>query len=155
MEAVFSKNGVVDTYLNGIDSNGHFTLFEAIEPEVRALAEQHTLVAGEAVHIAKVMLDTVVEFDSIEPEFKIQGDSPEIFSLYPNPAKEQILLSGKLLSGDEIRMWTLEGTLLQTIVVRDETTQQNISLLNIQTGTYLLEINRTGLKLHTSPIVKL
>ena len=36
-----------------IDSIGHFTLSEELEPEVRTLAEQHTLIAGEAVHIAR------------------------------------------------------------------------------------------------------
>ena len=134
---------------------GHFTLSEELEPEIRSLAEQHTLIAGEAVHIARAMLDTVVEFDGIEHEYKMQRNPPETFSLYPNPAKEQIVLSCKLLSGDEIRMWTFEGTLMQTIFVRDETTQLNISLQDIQTGTYLLEINRAGLKLHTSLVVKL
>jgi hypothetical protein len=85
----------------------------------------------------------------------MQGDSPETFSLYPNPAKEQIVLSGKLLSGDEIRMWTLEGTLMQTIFLRDETTLVNISLQNMYTGTYLLEVNREGLQLYTTIFVKL
>ncbi len=134
---------------------GHFTLSEELEPEIRSLAEQHTLIAGEAVHIARAMLDTVVEFDGIEHEYKMQRNPPETFSLYPNPAKEQIVLSCKLLSGDEIRMWTFEGTLMQTIFVRDETTQLNIILQDIQAGTYLLEINRAGLKLHTSLVVKL
>lgn len=139
MEAVISKNGVVDSYLNGIDSIGHFSLSDELEPEVRALAIQHTLVAGEAVHIARAMLDTVVEFDGdgLE-ELRIVKEEDGALTVYPVPANDLLYVSNLSVAQGTIQVYDLTGRVVLSHHFSTESQPHHIEISTIESGVYLL-----------------
>ena len=141
MEAVFNKIGVVDTYLNGFDSIGHFTLWEELEPEVRSLAEQHTLVAGESVHIARAMLDTVVEFDGdgLE-ELRLIKQEDVALTVYPVPANDMLSVSNLPTEQGTLQVYDLTGRIVISRNFSTENQQYSLDLAVLEDGIFLLVV---------------
>ena len=125
---------------------GHFTLSEELEPEIRSLAEQHTLVAGEAVHIARAMLDTVVEFDGegLE-ELRFINEEDEALTVYPVPANDLLYVS--ILSVDQGTMlvYDLSGRIVLSYHFSTDNPVHHLALRSIESGVYLLVVlDQTG-----------
>ena len=137
---------VLDTYLIGIDSTGHFTLSEELEPEVRSLAEQHTLIAGEAVHIARAMLDTVVEFDGegIE-ELRLVKEEDEALTVYPVPANDLLYVSNLSVDQGTMLVYDLSGRIVLSYHFSTDNPVHHLALRSIESGVYLLVVlDQTG-----------
>jgi len=132
---------VLDTYLNGIDSIGHFTLSEELEPEVRTLAEQHTLVAGEAVHIARAMLDTVVEFDGdgLE-ELRLIKQEDVALTVYPVPANDMLSVSNLPTEQGTLQVYDLTGRIVISRNFSTENQQYSLDLAVLEDGIFLLVV---------------
>jgi hypothetical protein len=67
-----------------------------------------------------------------------------IFSIYPNPAKDYVTISSKLLleKGSKIYIYNLLGSLVQQINVDNSNNSTiNIDVSDLSKGTYVVSIN--------------
>ncbi|MCI9843955.1 T9SS type A sorting domain-containing protein [Flavobacterium pectinovorum] len=60
-------------------------------------------------------------------------------SIYPNPSNGNFTIETKT-GLDQITVYSLIGTLIQTIEVKDKSNTVEVSLKNLQTGIYLVEL---------------
>lgn len=60
-------------------------------------------------------------------------------SIYPNPSNGNFTIETKT-GLDQINVYSLIGTLVETIEVKDKSTTVEVSLKNLQTGIYLVEL---------------
>lgn len=120
---------------------GHFTLSEELEPEVRTLAEQHTLVAGEAVHIARAMLDTVVEFDGdgLE-ELRLIKQEDVALTVYPVPANDMLSVSNLPTEQGTLQVYDLTGRIVISRNFSTENQQYSLDLAVLEDGIFLLVV---------------
>jgi hypothetical protein len=146
---------VLKVYVLGLDSNLHFTLPDIYRDDIEHIAVQHTLVAGEAVHIARAMLDTTIEFDGLDYEFKAIAVSDKRITIYPNPTDRFITVEGSFTQHDLIQIKNLEGKTLQTKVIEDDIAQQQLDLSELHSGIYILEVYSNELPVFSSLLVKL
>jgi hypothetical protein len=82
-------------------------------------------------------------------------DEPEKtnFSIGPNPNDGQFAINGQLYEGDIISIVSTDGRLIHSININQQTDVQLINL-NLNTGTYLLEIeNEFGRSIYRTSVV--
>jgi hypothetical protein len=66
-------------------------------------------------------------------------------NLYPNPVQNNVMVEyPKVGKGATYRVVAMDGRVMQNGVLQENSTQQNISLGNLQRGQYILTINNNG-----------
>jgi hypothetical protein len=69
------------------------------------------------------------------------------YSLFPNPAKNKITITGKLTSGTRVRLTDLNGKLLGEKLIDSDISAVEINLPLLPPGIYLVKINKEILKI--------
>nr|WP_294925740.1 T9SS type A sorting domain-containing protein [uncultured Flavobacterium sp.] len=76
---------------------------------------------------------------SLSTTLGVDDFSLKTSSIYPNPSNGNFTIETKT-GLDQINVYSLMGTLVKTIEVKDKSTTVEVSLKNLQTGIYLVEL---------------
>ncbi|MFM6934754.1 MAG: T9SS type A sorting domain-containing protein [Flavobacteriales bacterium] len=107
-------------------------------------------------YVVTLNINGVYSADTVTVTVGCAGvDEPEKpkFSIGPNPNDGQFTLKGELSEGDVISIVSTDGRLIHSININQQTDVQLINL-NLNTGTYLLEIeNEFGRSIYRTSVV--
>jgi len=79
--------------------------------------------------------------DTYSPEKKVVIGYGNQYTVFPNPAKDMLIISGKLSAGDRIILSDITGKVISENKITGLTNKIRISLPTLQAGIYLLRIN--------------
>lgn len=130
---------VLKVYTQGLDSNLTFTLPDIYRDDIKNIAVQHTLVAGEAVHIARAMLDTTIEFDGLDAEiFKWNNQNLSTLAVYPVPANDKLTINNLPVMEGTIQVYDIFGRMVQSNILSAESVQFILPIDLLQPGIYIM-----------------
>lgn len=93
--------------------------------------------------IASKKIGNVRKISFVEGETAVDNVEDITMIVYPNPTMDALFVQG-LNKGDVVRIYTMDGTLVKTQIVEDETLQINVD--DIAVGSYLLQSNTNVVK---------
>lgn len=140
---------VLDIYGNTW-AKGNYVLSAADSSVLNDVAFLSPADAGDAVYIARMLLDTLIHDPEPPARFAEQvrkeNPAPVVIQVYPNPASValSIRITGEVTFPVELRIIDLSGRIVQK--ESQYAAEQQYSLNNLAAGTYLYEIlNHSGL----------
>ena len=145
---------VWDAFLNRMEGG----LTPTLKDSITALAVSCWGYAGDAVYIARAMVDTFsVFFDTCPPpiiprESKQMSDSSN-FKLYPNPAHQSITIDGLTGEPCQIAIRSIFGYTLKKLS-SEGTKQLEINIQDLPAGFYILDIMSSNNDSLTTKFIK-
>jgi hypothetical protein len=95
--------------------------------------------AGENIYRLRINGKNNDIFYSIQKSVVLKYDTP--FSVYPNPAKNKVIISGKLNAGTTIRLTDISGRSLKEIITNASSGSLEFILPSLPPGIYLINVD--------------
>ncbi len=93
--------------------------------------------------LVQVDLDGTVHYhNTLSYQDNAKGD----LTLYPNPAKDQIIIGTEEMIGGVIELYDLSARLIQRSIITEK--QSNLPLSTLQPGMYMISVKYNGLRLN-------
>jgi len=138
-----------------------FVGWRFVEVDLSSLPSgEHTFVGIRVVHRSSVLSRTLdINLDNMllynerlfpSEDWLFKTDNPEIWAtqitIYPNPASDMIFVRTELNEIPLLQLFSFSGQLLR------EARANEISVIDLSTGTYILIVN-TGREIHRKPVI--
>jgi aryl-phospho-beta-D-glucosidase BglC (GH1 family) len=95
-------------------------------------------------------------FRFTENSFGIQEDKNSVFSVFPNPANDEvsILVPGSTGHSKTIKLWSSGGTLVRTMEMAESEVAKKLIVGNMPKGLYIVELEMSGKTIRNKLVIQ-